>query len=148
MSRNRFQLIQKYLHFNDNNASGTNEDPLYKIRTILYAVVNNFGTNYIPDKEISLDESMIGWRGLCDFLCITQAKLQSTAYYPFIRKTVKWPKEVFFYLLQCCLFKSYVNFSKNNTNSRKSFLDFMSDIIENMIHTSDAVSSLSSSDES
>jgi len=25
MSRNRFQLIQRYLHFNDNNAAGTNE---------------------------------------------------------------------------------------------------------------------------
>jgi len=26
MSRNRFQLIQRYLHFNDNAAAGTNED--------------------------------------------------------------------------------------------------------------------------
>jgi hypothetical protein len=32
---------------------------------------------------------------------------QYLAYYPFIRKTVKWPKKVFFYLLQClcCIFK-------------------------------------------
>ena len=28
----------------------------------------------------------------------------------------------------------YVTFSKNNPNSRKSFLDFMSDITENLIH--------------
>jgi len=28
------------------------------------------------------------------------------AYYPFIHKTVKWPKKVFFCLLQCCLFNS------------------------------------------
>ena len=125
MSRNRFQLIQMYLHFNDNNAAGTNEDSLYKIRTIFDTVVNNFRTNFIPDREISLDEGMLGWRGLCDFMCITQAKLQNTAYYSFIRKTVKWPKEVLFYLLQCCLFNSYVTFSKNNPTSRKSFLDFM-----------------------
>jgi len=85
---------------------------------------------------------------VCDFVYITQAKLQSTAYYPFIRKTVKWPKEVFFYLPQRRLFNSYVTFPKNNPNSRKSFLDFMSDITEQMIHTSDAVSSPSSSDES
>ena len=90
MSRKRFQLIQKDLHFNDNNAAGTNEDRLYKIRTILDNVVNNFRTNHIPDREISLDEGMLGWRGLCDFLCITQAKLQSTAYYSFIRKSVKF----------------------------------------------------------
>ena len=35
MSRNRFQLIQRYLHFNDNNAAGSNEDRLYRICTIL-----------------------------------------------------------------------------------------------------------------
>ena len=34
MSRNRFQLIQRYLHFNDHNAAGTNEDHLYKIRVV------------------------------------------------------------------------------------------------------------------
>jgi len=59
---------------------------------------------------------------------------QYLSYYPFIRKTVKWPKKVFFYLLQCCLFNTYVKFSKSNPNSRKSFLDFISDIAENLIH--------------
>jgi hypothetical protein len=49
---------------------------------------------------------------------------------------------------QACLFNSYVTFSKKNPNSRKSFLHFMSDIAENLINTSDAVSSPSSSDES
>ena len=63
MSRNRFQLIQSYLHFNDNNAAATNKDRLYKIRTILDNVVNNFRTNYMRDREISLDEGMLDWRG-------------------------------------------------------------------------------------
>ena len=44
---------------------------------------------------------------------------QYLAYYLFIRQTVKWPKKVFFYLLQCCFFNSYVTFSKNNPNSCK-----------------------------
>ena len=66
---------------------------------------------------------------------------QYLAYHPLIHKTVKWRKKVF----QCCLFNSYVTFSKNNPNCRKSFLDFMSDITENMIHKSDAVSPPSSS---
>jgi len=66
MSRNRFQLIQRYLHFSDNNAAGTNEDRLYEIRTIL-DVVSNFRTNYITDREISLDEGMLGWRGRLRF---------------------------------------------------------------------------------
>jgi len=54
MSRNRFQLIQRYLHFSDKNAAGTNKDRLYKICTILDIVVNKFRTNYIQDREISL----------------------------------------------------------------------------------------------
>jgi len=67
MSRNRFQLIQRYLHFNDNKAAGTNEDHLYKICTILDIVVNNLRTNYIPDREISLDEGTLGWWGRLQF---------------------------------------------------------------------------------
>jgi hypothetical protein len=81
-------------------------------------------------------------------VCVDTAD-QYLAYYPLIRKTVKWLKQVFFYLIQCCLFNSYVTFAKNNPNSRKSFLDFTSDIAENLINTSDAISSpSSSSDES
>jgi len=75
MSRNRFQLTQIYLHFNDNNAAGTNEDHLYKIRTSLYIVVNNFRTNYIPDREISLDEGMLGWRGRLRFCVHNPGKI-------------------------------------------------------------------------
>ena len=59
-------------------------------------------------------------------------------------KTSSGPRKYFFYLLQCCLFNSYVTFSKDNPNSHISFLDFMADIIENLIHTLDAVSSPSS----
>ena len=74
MSRNRFQLIQRYLHFNDNNAAGTNEDHLYKIHTILDNV-NNFRTNYIPDREISLDEGMLGWWGRLRFCVYKRGKI-------------------------------------------------------------------------
>jgi hypothetical protein len=45
------------------SSGGTNEDLLYKIRTILDIAVNKFRTNYIPNREISLDECMLGWRG-------------------------------------------------------------------------------------
>ena len=76
---------------------------------------------------------------------------QYLAYYPFIRKTVKWPKKVFFYLLQCALFNSYVVFTKSNPNSHKSFLDYLVDVSKNLIHTTEDVStptpSSSSSDD-
>jgi hypothetical protein len=67
MSRNRFQIIHGYLHFNDNTAVGTNEDRLYKIRPILDTVVDNFKSNYIPKRDTSLDEGMLGWRGPLHF---------------------------------------------------------------------------------
>jgi hypothetical protein len=70
---------------------------------------------------------------------------QYLAYYPFICKTVEWPKKVFFYLLQCALFNSYVVFTKSNPNSHKSFLDYLVDVSENLIHRSEDVSSSSSS---
>ena len=75
MSRNRFQLIQRYLHFNNNNAAGTNEDRFYKIRTILDIVVNSFRSNYIPDREISLDEGMLGWQGRLRFRVYNPSKI-------------------------------------------------------------------------
>jgi len=82
MSRNRFQLIQKYLHFNDNNAAGTNEDHLYKIRTILDNVLNIFRTNYIPDRQIFLDEVMLGWRGRLRFLVYNPGKIANYGLLP------------------------------------------------------------------
>ena len=52
MSRNRFQLIQRYLHFNDNNAAaGTNEDRLYEIRVEhLHLLHQNMPQIITPDK--------------------------------------------------------------------------------------------------
>jgi hypothetical protein len=35
MSRNRFQIIHQYLHFNDNTSIGTSTDRLYNIRPVL-----------------------------------------------------------------------------------------------------------------
>jgi len=90
MSRSRFQLIQRYLHFSDNNVAGTNEDPLYKIRTILDTVVNNFRTNYTQDRGISVDEVTRGWRVACDFVCITQAKSPSGASFVKESSNVIW----------------------------------------------------------
>jgi len=72
-----------YLHFNDNNAAGTNEGRLYKIHTILDIVVNNFRTNYIPAREISLDEGMLGWRGRLRFRVYNPGKIAKYGLLPF-----------------------------------------------------------------
>jgi hypothetical protein len=75
MSRNRFQILNRYLHFNDNTAIGTNEAQLYKIRPVLDTVVNNFKCNNIPEREISLDEDLLGWRGRLRFHVYSPGKI-------------------------------------------------------------------------
>ena len=57
MSRDRFKLILKYLHFCDNDTSDSN-DPIYKFRHILQIFLEIFQSNYIPEKDISIDVSL------------------------------------------------------------------------------------------
>jgi hypothetical protein len=57
------------------HAIGTNEDRPYKIRPILDTVVNNFKSNYIPEREISLHECMLVWRGHLRFCVYNPGKI-------------------------------------------------------------------------
>jgi hypothetical protein len=51
-----------------------------------------------------------------------------------------YPKKVFSYLLQCALFSSNVIFTKSNPNSHQPFLDYLVDVSEILIHTTEDVS--------
>jgi hypothetical protein len=75
MSRNRFQIIHRHLHFNDNTAIATNEDQLYTIRPMLDTVVSHFKSNYIPEREISLDEGILGWWARLRFCVYNPGKI-------------------------------------------------------------------------
>ena len=61
MPRNRFQLILRFWHFVDNNTAGPG--CLRKIVPIFEHLNNTMNTIYIPDKDLSIDESMMLWRG-------------------------------------------------------------------------------------
>ncbi|XP_030747681.1 piggyBac transposable element-derived protein 4-like [Sitophilus oryzae] len=61
MSRNRFQLLLRFLHFADNTEA--TEDRLYKIRPVLDHFNKIMEDHYVPDKNVCIDESMILWRG-------------------------------------------------------------------------------------
>ncbi|KAK7893501.1 hypothetical protein WMY93_022653 [Mugilogobius chulae] len=64
MSRNRFQIILRFLHFNDNNAvQADNTDKLHKIRPVVDYLISKFKELYQPAKNISIDEGMLLWRG-------------------------------------------------------------------------------------
>lgn len=65
MSRNRFQLLLRYFHLVDNTIPSA--DRLYKVRPILTHFNNIMRENYVPDKNICIDESMMLWRGRLHF---------------------------------------------------------------------------------
>lgn len=65
MSRNRFQLLLRYIHFTDNTVDST--DRLFKIRPILSHFNNIMKQNYVPNIDICIDESMMLWRGRLSF---------------------------------------------------------------------------------
>lgn len=62
MSRDRFLLICKFLHFNDNDTRPPNDnDRLYKVRPVYDYFVKKFKSIYIPTEHLSLDEGMLKW---------------------------------------------------------------------------------------
>lgn len=61
MSRNRFQLLLRFLHFADNSIQSA--DRLYKVRSVLKHFNSVMRNNYVPDKNLCIDESMVLWRG-------------------------------------------------------------------------------------
>ena len=72
MSRDRFSLILRFLHLNDNSGyvpkGQVGYDPLYKLRPFLTKLLERFEANYTPRKELSLDEQMISFKGRLSFV--------------------------------------------------------------------------------
>ncbi|XP_066932795.1 piggyBac transposable element-derived protein 5-like [Clytia hemisphaerica] len=69
MSRNRYQLIAKFIHFNDNSKYDSKDpkrDRLYKVRPLLDYLVAKFQELYLPSRDISIDEQLLLHKGnLC-----------------------------------------------------------------------------------
>uniref|UniRef100_A0A667ZA88 PiggyBac transposable element-derived protein domain-containing protein n=1 Tax=Myripristis murdjan TaxID=586833 RepID=A0A667ZA88_9TELE len=64
MSRNRFEIIWRFLHFSDNKARPANDtDRLYKVLPVLDYLVSKFREMYQPSTNICIDEGMLLWRG-------------------------------------------------------------------------------------
>ena len=61
MSRERFQSIMRFLHFGDEPQQP--DDPWAKVRFLINHLNNTMSEIYTPHKDLSLDESMMLWRG-------------------------------------------------------------------------------------
>jgi hypothetical protein len=66
MSEKRFSLIMKFLHF-EKDDSDKNEDlsetKLKKISNLHHLIINNFKKTYVPNRFISIDESLMPFKG-------------------------------------------------------------------------------------
>ena len=63
MPCNRFLQISRYLHVNDEAVGNPNDDKLYKVREFIDRVNKNFGDKYEMGCQISIDESLIPFKG-------------------------------------------------------------------------------------
>lgn len=75
MSRDRYQLILHCLHFATNPGEQEQQvDRIYKIRPIIEHFNNKMNQIYYPGKNLSLDESMMLWKGRLVFRQYIQNK--------------------------------------------------------------------------
>ena len=67
MTRNRFLLLLKFLHFNNNqdapNRDDDDRDRLFKLRPLLDHLFEKFQTAYTPTESVVVDESLLLWKG-------------------------------------------------------------------------------------
>nr|CAH7752477.1 unnamed protein product [Callosobruchus chinensis] len=62
MTERRFALLCKFLHFSNNNENAP-QDKLFKVRPVLDHLKKKFMEVYVPEQNISIDESLLGWKG-------------------------------------------------------------------------------------
>ena len=71
MPRNRYQLLKSFIHFNNNEERPRKDDPgynpLFKIQPLIDICHPTYLTAYAPRKELSVDESMIRFKGRIAF---------------------------------------------------------------------------------
>lgn len=64
MSRNRFQLLLKMIHFNDNEVVVVG---LHKIKPLIDKLLFTFQAAIIPQEELCIDEMLVPFRGCLSF---------------------------------------------------------------------------------
>ena len=63
MSRDQFELLLKFFHFSNNQEVHADQDRLFKLRPLLDLLRARFKSIYIPGSVISIDETMVPWKG-------------------------------------------------------------------------------------
>nr|XP_004207578.2 piggyBac transposable element-derived protein 4-like [Hydra vulgaris] len=71
-SRNRFNILLRFFHFNNNedenyDATNENRDRLHKVQPVINILRNRFKIVYKPGKNLSVDESLVLYKGRLHF---------------------------------------------------------------------------------
>lgn len=66
MSRNRLELLLRYIHFSDNENCNT-ADKMHKLGSILDYLNDQFSKMYIPGDKVCIDETMMSFKGRLGF---------------------------------------------------------------------------------
>ena len=77
MTRDRFEKLSQYFHVADRtgyNRADPNRDQCHLVRPILTFIQEKCFENYISNKEVSIDEAMIAFRGELGFRQYMPAK--------------------------------------------------------------------------
>ena len=83
MSRNRFQIIWRFLQFKDPDlvvTAAVKADALFKVRWVLDYMQQKFNTLYQPARNIGIDEGMLKWRGRLHFRCYQKVTFFACSY--------------------------------------------------------------------
>ena len=62
-SRNRFKELLRYFHIAPLNESSATSSPLGKVQLLLDFLAVSFASFYKPDRELTVDEAMVGFKG-------------------------------------------------------------------------------------
>ena len=87
MKRDCFTLLLRFLHLNNNSQyirkGQPSHDPLYKLHPFMTHLIQNFQSSFTLHREVSVDESMIDFKGRLSFI----------QYMP--KKPTKWEMKAF-----------------------------------------------------
>ena len=67
ITRDRYSLLLRFLHFNDNEFIDENSSRLYRLQPLLEKLTENFRSTYTPGSSVVIDESLIPFRGRLSF---------------------------------------------------------------------------------
>eukprot|EP00731_Ephydatia_muelleri_P004533 Em0002g709a len=82
MTRNRFSLLMKFLHLNNNELyipkGQPGHDPIFELRPFITSLVKNCQDSFQLGKELSIDESMVSFLRVDLFLSSTPLRSRPT----------------------------------------------------------------------